>query len=249
MELMIAKDPDELSRELAGWMTGYIRKVLEKKNFFSLVLSGGDTPKKLYQVLGTDPFKKNIEWDRIHFFWGDERLVPFSDERNNAKMVFDHLLSHVPAAREQVHVINTDREPLIAAAEYEKLLKDYFKESKHSFDLVLLGLGDNAHTLSLFPGYDVILEKKHWVRAFYLGEQKMYRITLTAPVINAASEIAFVVSGEGKAVAMRHVLEESHDPGIYPAQAIKPVNGGLFWWVDEAAAKNLTIKGRGLSTN
>ena len=248
MELMITKDIEELSHEFAGWMSDQIQRTLKWKEYFSLVLSGGNTPKKLFQLLSSRKYRKKIEWNRLQLFWGDERVVRFSDERNNAKMAFDNLLSIVPVEKDQVHIIDTDKEPDKAADDYEKLLRELFPDPAHTFDLVLLGLGENAHTLSLFPAYDVLLEKEQWVRAFYLDEEKIDRITLTAPVINAAAKIAFLVSGSGKAAALQHVLEDEYDPWKYPAQLIRPQQGELYWWVDEAAAQNLTNTNKTFST-
>lgn len=239
MELVITKDINELSYSVADWMTRYIETILRKKERFTLVLSGGNTPKKLYQLLSSPPFSNRVNWEKIHFFWGDERYVPFSDERNNASMAFDAMLDHVPVKKENIHRIRTDIKPEDAAAEYEKLLHDYFHDRNHSFDLVLLGMGDNAHTLSLFPGYRFVMEEKKWVVSFLLEEQQMQRITLTAPIINAADRIVFLVSGADKAAALHHVLSSEHDPELYPAQIIQPFTGQLSWWVDEAAAVNL----------
>jgi 6-phosphogluconolactonase len=239
MEVLIAKDLEEMSFKVADWICMYIEKRLREQSRFTLVLSGGNTPKKLYQLLASSSFIYKIDWGKIHFFWGDERYVPFTDERNNARMAFDALLDQVPVKQENVHIIRTDIEPEDAAAEYEKLLHNYFPDSNHSFDLVLSGMGDNAHTLSLFPGYDVVMEKEKWVVSFLLQEQQMYRITLTAPVINAATCIIFLVSGGDKAAALYHVLTDEYEPELYPAQVIRPYTGELFWWVDEAAAVNL----------
>ena len=239
MELIITKDIDELSEQVAAWVIAYIETVLKKQSRFTLVLSGGSTPKKLYQLLASDKYKGKIDWSKLHFFWGDERFVPFTDERNNAKMAFENLLNYVPVLKNQIHLMRTDVEPETAAVKYEKLLRKYFPGSNHTFDLVLLGLGDNSHTLSLFPGYDIVKEKKNWVKAFYLEEQKMYRITLTAPVVNASGRIAFLVSGSDKAAALYHVLSAKHDPELYPAQIIQPYNDQLYWWVDEAAATDI----------
>jgi 6-phosphogluconolactonase len=239
MEVLIAKDLDELSHRAADWICKFIEKTLRKQNSFTLVLSGGNTPKKLYQLLASSAFINKIDWEKIHFFWGDERCVPFSDERNNAKMTFDALLNHVPVKKENIHIIRTDMNPEDAAIEYEKILHDYFPDGNHTFDLVLLGMGDNAHTLSLFPGYNVVVEKEKWVVSFFLKEQQMQRITLTAPVINAAVRIIFLVSGGDKAGALHHVLSDEYNPDLYPSQIIQPYTGELFWWVDEAAAVNL----------
>lgn len=239
MNLIIKKNSDELSIDFAVWITDYIEKKLQQQSRFTIVLAGGNTPKKLYQLLATEEFKNKIDWSKLHFFWGDERYVPFADEKNNAKMVFDNLLNHVAVAKENIHIIQTDIEPELSAIEYEKLLHEYFPDNDKTFDLVLLGMGDNAHTLSLFPGYEMVQEKKRWVQSFYLEEQKMVRITLTASVVNAAGCIVFLVSGGDKAAAVQHVLAGEHEPDLYPSQVIQPFNGELYWWIDEAAAADL----------
>lgn len=239
MNLIIKKNSDELSIDFAVWMADYIGKKLQQQSRFTIVLAGGNTPKKLYQLLATEEFKNKIDWSKLHFFWGDERYVPFTDEKNNAKMVFDNLLNHVAVAKENIHIIQTDIEPELSAIEYEKLLHEYFPDNDKTFDLVLLGMGDNAHTLSLFPGYDMVQEKERWVQSFYLEEQKMVRITLTAPVINAAGCIVFLVSGSDKAAAVQHVLAGEHEPDLYPSQIIQPFKGELYWWIDKAAGADL----------
>lgn len=239
MNLIIKKNSDELSFDFAVWIADYIGKKLQYQPRFTIVLAGGNTPKKLYQLLATEEFKNKIDWSKLHFFWGDERYVSFIDEKNNAKMVFDNLLNHVTVAKENIHIIQTDIEPELSAIAYEKLLHEYFPDNNKTFDLVLLGMGDNAHTLSLFPGYEVVQEKKRWVQSFYLEEQKMVRITLTASVVNAAGCIVFLVNGSDKAAAVQHVLAGEHEPDLYPSQVIQPFNGELYWWIDEAAAADL----------
>ena len=239
MNLIVKKNSDELSREFAIWITDYIDKKLQQQNRFTIVLAGGSTPKKLYHLLSSAAYKNKIDWNKLHFFWGDERYVPFTDERNNARMAFENLLDHVPVRKGQIHVMRTDIEPEVSAIEYENLLRTFFPDTNHSFDLVLLGMGDNAHTLSLFPGYEVVREKINWVKAVYLEEQKMYRITLTAPVVNAAGCVVFLISGAGKADALYHVLSGEYNPNLYPSQIIQPKNDELYWWTDKAAATRL----------
>jgi len=239
VNLHISKDIETLSSSAADWLISYINDVLLKQDRFTIALSGGSTPKKLYQLLVSDIYKKQIAWERVHFFWGDERYVPFTDNRNNAKMAFEELLYDVPVVDEQVHIIQTNIAPQESAAAYEKILHFYFDNQPHTFDLVMLGLGDNAHTLSLFPGYEVVKEHKKWVSAFYLKEQKMYRITLTPPVVNLAARVVFLVSGGDKAAAVYHIIAGEHEPDLYPAQIIQPFNGGIFWFCDEAAAADL----------
>jgi 6-phosphogluconolactonase len=247
--MIIKKDPQELTISFAKWLLQHINAHLKDYPNFHWVLSGGNTPKSLYHLLSTEDYKNKIDWTRIQFYWGDERYLPFNDERNNAHMAFEELLNKVPVNKDHIHVIPTHPDPISAANEYEELLHKTFPGGNQSFDLVLLGIGDNAHTASLFPGYDVILEKKHWVRSYYLEEQMMYRITLTAPVINLAKKVAFLVTGESKARALQNILEQYYNPSLWPAQLIQPHNGKPDWWLDEAAAKNLAKSVIEQSTN
>jgi 6-phosphogluconolactonase len=239
MQPDISANTDELSRKVAVWMIGWIKEVLTRQDRFTIVLSGGSTPKKLYQLLASEKYRHEIDWSKLHFFWGDERYVPSDDERNNSKMAFDTLLNHVPVLKENIHIMRMDIEPVEAAASYESTLHQYFDDKPSTFDLVLLGLGDNAHTLSLFPGYEIIHERKKWVVAFHLAEQKMYRITLTVPVVNQASRVVFLVAGADKAVPLYHVLYGEHDPDLYPAQLIQPYLEKPWWFIDKAAASEL----------
>jgi len=260
MNLNISKNIEALSQEVAEWMVDYIHKTLQLQDRFTIALSGGSTPKKLHLYLASEKLRNKIDWQKLHVFWGDERYVPFNDDRNNAKMAFDTLLDHVAVPKSQIHIMRTDINAEESAKEYEKILKEYFPEAAGStlqaisrdathdsplttrvskpstFDLVLLGLGDNSHTLSLFPGEQVIHEKDHWVRSVFVEEVNMQRITLMAPVVNLSKRIAFLVSGPDKAKAVAHILSDNYNPDLYPAQVIRPANGELFWFLDEAAA-------------
>jgi 6-phosphogluconolactonase len=239
MELNIYKDADELSKEVAEWMINYIATTLKTKGIFTLVLSGGSTPQKLNKLLASSPYKERIDWGKVHIFWGDERYVPFEDDRNNAKMAFETLLNHVPVPADQIHKIQTNIFPEQSAMEYEKILRQYFHSPAKNFDLVVLGMGDDGHTLSLFPGTETVYEENKMVMAYFLQSQNMYRITLTAPVINRAAMIAFLATGSGKAAALKEVIEGDYKPDLYPSQVIKPIYGQLYWFVDEAAAAKL----------
>ncbi|PUZ19990.1 6-phosphogluconolactonase [Chitinophaga costaii] len=236
MELHIAKDPVQLSENLAAWISNYILEVLQDKPRFSFVLSGGSTPKALYQLLAKPPYNTMIPWEKLDFFWGDERAVPFEDSRNNALMAYNTLLNHVPVKPEQIHVMKTEGDAVASAAEYEKFLEHYFRGQTNTFDLVLLGMGDDGHTLSLFPGTKVVHEDQKWVTAFWLPAQDMFRITLTAPVVNKAACIIFMATGNAKALTLKNVIEGEYNPDLYPSQQIRPSNGSLHWFVDEAAA-------------
>lgn len=232
----IYKNTDELSVALAEWMITYIRETLEKKGRFTIALSGGSTPQKLYGILASSPYLEKIDWPNLHVFWGDERAVPFNDERNNARMAYETLLNHVPVPSHQIHIMRTDIEPEDAALEYEKILHLYFDKTPTSFDLVLLGMGDDGHTLSLFPGTEVVHEKNAWTKAFFLEAQQMHRITLTAPVVNKSAAIVFLAAGSNKSATLKQVVKGTYQPDRYPSQLICPQNGELHWFVDEAAA-------------
>ena len=239
MKLHIFDDKETMSEQLASWIERLVQDTLKKQDLFTLVLSGGGTPKLLFQKLASDKFKNKIDWKRIHIFWGDERVVPFEDDRNNAKMAYDILINHIDIPPEQVHIMRTDIEPELAAEKYEKVLHQYFDNTPNSFDLVLLGMGDDGHTLSLFPGSPIIEEHEHWVNSVYNEQQKMYRVTLMPVIVNKASNIAFMVDGAKKANVLQQVIEGPYTPRELPAQIIKPVKGQLSWFLDKAAAKEL----------
>lgn len=243
MKFHIYKTKEELSDKLALWIGDLIDSTLQNQEFFKLALSGGETPKNLFKKLASTEFKEKINWKRVHIFWGDERAVPFNDERNNAKVAFDFLIKHINIPAAQVHAMRTDIEPLFAAKEYEKILHTYFDNTVKSFDLVLLGMGDDGHTLSLFPNSSLINEEnKNWVNAVYNEAQKMYRITLMPAIVNRASHISFIVDGPKKSIMLKKVIEGPWNPVKLPAQIIKPVNGELYWFLDEDVAKDLKNK-------
>lgn len=239
MNLKISKDIESLSHDFADWLVAYTKEVLSKQDRFTIALAGGNTPRKLYQLLASGEYRDQVEWNRLHFFWGDERFVAITDDRSNAKMAFETLLNQVPLIKEQVYPMQTNMDPEESAVSYEQILRSYFDQNTFSFDLVLLGLGDNAHTLSLFPGCSQVRESNRWVSSFFLKEENIFRITLTPPVINKASQVAFLVSGGDKAAAVYHVLAGEHDPDLYPAQIIQPFSGRLYWFCDVAAAADL----------
>ena len=239
MELHIFDDKETMSEQLASWIAHLVQDTLKNQDYFTLVLSGGGTPKLLFEKLASGEYKNKIDWKRIHIFWGDERAVPFDDDRNNAKMAYDILINHIDVPSGQVHIMRTDIEPKLAAEEYETILHQYFDKTSNSFDLVLLGMGDDGHTLSLFPGSPIIEEHEHWVNSVYNQQQKMYRITLMPVVVNKASNIVFMVDGAKKANILQRVIEGPYIPLKLPAQIVKPSNGELSWFLDKAVAKEL----------
>jgi 6-phosphogluconolactonase len=241
MKLSIYKNTEMVSDALALWMCDQINSTLQNQEFFTLVLSGGETPKILFKKLASAEFKNKIDWKRIQLFWGDERAVPFTDDRNNAKMAFEILIDHIGIPNSQLHIMHTDIEPVFAAKEYEKILHNFFDNTIKSFDLVLLGMGDDGHTLSLFPGSDIIEDQTgDWVKAVYNKAQQMYRITLMPIIVNRSANIVFMVNGSKKAKVLQEVIEGKYLPTKLPSQIIKPVNGELHWFLDEDAAKELT---------
>jgi 6-phosphogluconolactonase len=239
VELHKFKDAEALSEAAAKWIADIIAETLRSHPRFTIALSGGSTPERLHKILAAAPYKEQIDWSKLHIFWGDERAVPFQDSRNNAKMAFETLLNFVPVPAAHIHVMRTDIPPERSAIEYEKILHTYFGETGPSFDLVLLGMGDDGHTLSLFPGTAVIHEEKLWATSFFLQAQDMHRITLTRPIVNRAARVAFLTTGPKKAHALKEVLKGKYNPDLYPSQTIMPQAGELHWFVDEAAAAEL----------
>ncbi len=240
MQLHQFENLDTLSQSLADWLIGDIKETLKKKTRYSFVLSGGNTPKALYRLLATHPRKEQIEWSKIEFYIGDERYVPFEDERHNGKMAYDTLLNHIPVKEENIYLMDTSLPQDKAAAQYEELLHQKFDGQKSTFDFVLLGMGGDGHTLSLFPGTEVVQEMDKWVAAPFVEAQKMYRITLTRPVVHKAEKIVFMAAGEGKANALKEVLEGDYNPNHFPSQTISRNNKNVHWFVDTAAASKLT---------
>lgn len=240
MELHIAKNIDKLSIAVADWLVQYAAEVLLQQDRFTIALSGGSTPKLLHELLASDAYKNKFDWQKWHVFFGDERFVPFADERNNAKMAFDTLLNHVPIPADHVHIMQTEHiSPEDSAVAYEKLLHQYFDGAETSFDLVLLGMGDDGHTLSLFPGSPVVHEAHAWATSLWLPSQDMFRVTLTHAIVNHAAAVAFLAAGSKKTTVLKEVLNGDYNPDVYPSQIIQPLQGQLHWFVDEAAAAEL----------
>jgi 6-phosphogluconolactonase len=239
MQLHIYKDAGELSDELAKWIFTIIEKTLAIKDRFTIALSGGNTPATLYKKLADTPYREKIPWTKLHFFWGDERVVPFNDERNNARMAFETFLNKVAVPAGQIHVMQTGIPLQDSVAAYELLLHEYFDGEDTSFDLVLLGMGEDGHTLSLFPWSPLLNEQRRWVNAVPAEAPNLSRITLMPAVVNRAAIIAFLVSGSDKAKTLEQVLKGKYLPEKFPAQLIHPVSNQLHWFVDEAAASEL----------
>jgi 6-phosphogluconolactonase len=218
---------------------------------FTVALSGGSTPRAMNSLLAAQPFIDTVPWSSIYFFWGDERCVPPDHQDSNYRMARETLLSKAPIPEQNIFRIPAeDLNPIRAAEEYQATLRDFFlsASSKHEtaplanvprFDLILLGMGPDGHTASLFPGTTALHEENSVVVANYVEKFNAYRITLTARTINNARNVTFLVSGEDKSQALKQVLEGDNQPDTYPSQLIDPQNGSLLWMVDEAAARLL----------
>ena len=226
----------ELAEAVAGLIVKIANEAIDKSGRFVISLSGGHTPEKLYSLLCTEPYQGRIAWDKIFVFWGDERCLPPDNEQSNSRMASIFLLDHVDIPHSNIYPVQVDLTPEEAAVAYENSIKQFFGSEDPRFDLILLGLGENGHTASIFPGSDVISDTTRLVRDVYVAEQSMYRITMTANLINYAHNIIFLVEGEGKAEILNTVLTAPYQPEKYPAQLIKPVDGRLLWFVDNKAA-------------
>ena len=223
-------------KAVADFIIAIANKAVAEKERFTIALSGGNTPNKLYSLLATDEYSKQIPWKNTFVFWGDERCVALSDEQNNAHVAISLLLDKVGIPPLNIFPIPVNLPPEEAAIQYEQTIKSFFGHETPSFDLILLGLGENAHTASLFPGTEVLHEQKRLVKEVYVDEQKMFRVTMTVPLINLANNIAFLLTGKSKAEVLKTVLTAPYQPEKYPAQLIKPINGKLFWLADKDAS-------------
>lgn len=236
MELHIFSTVDEVLVRVADFFVQEVNDTLQRKTVCNVVLSGGNSPKKLYQLLTTIAYRQQVPWEKISFFFGDERYVPFKDENNNGNMARQTLFDPLQIHPSHIFYIDTNLPPAASATDYSHRIQQHFRNNPPQFDLILLGLGDNAHTASLFPHTSVLHEKNQLVSAVYIEEIKAYRITMTAPLINQAKTIAFLVYGSAKAAAVKNILKGEQNIELYPAQLINNKSGATHWFLDEAAA-------------
>jgi 6-phosphogluconolactonase len=206
---------------------------------FSVALSGGSTPKALYQLLATAPYCEQVDWSKVYFFWGDERTVPPDHPESNYRMAYEAMLHKLAIPDSQIFPMLADKPDVQSAATgYERALRSFFNLPPQQipvFDLVLLGMGDDGHTASLFPHTAALFEQQNLVAANWVEKLNTYRLTLTVPVINQAHRIMFLVSGASKKPALTEVLHGEYNPSLYPSQLISPVEGELVWIVDREA--------------
>jgi len=243
--ITIFDDPEALGRGAAELFVRLAREAVAARGRFSAALAGGGTPRRTYELLGQPPYCTAVDWPRVDLFWGDERCVAWDDPRSNARMAYHAWLNHVPLPRSQIHPIDCTQAPAGAARRYEQLLREFFGGGEPSFDLILLGLGEDGHTASLFPGEAALTETERWVAPVYQQEPNPHRLTFTAAFINQARVVAFLAAGAAKAKVVREVIQGPREPQRLPAQLIRPEPGELHWLLDKAAAGAMEPPGAG----
>jgi len=238
--LRVAADLEGAARTAAGEIVARAAAAVAARGSFSWVLSGGSTPRRLYELLAEETALRGaFPWERTRFFWGDERYVPPDHPESNFGMSWKAMLSRVPARRENIHRWRTELPPAAAAAAYEATLREMFDVAPGElprFDLVLMGLGEDGHTASLFPGSAALEERERPAVAVWVEKLAAWRLTLTVPVFNRARCFLFLVAGAAKAAALRAARAPAGDPKRTPAQLICPEDGELLWIADRAAA-------------
>ena len=244
-EIKVLPDANELSRAAAEEFSRLARQNIAARNQFTVSLAGGSTPRGAYaQLADQDRAGKSerLAWEKIHVFFSDERHVPPDNAESNYKMAWEALLSKVPIPRENVHRMQGELDASAAAAAYQKEVEQFFglrPGEMARFDLILLGMGDDGHTASLFPGTSGVTETSRLVIANWVEKFGDYRLTFTFPVLNHAAQVMFLVAGGPKAEIVKKVLTEDVLPGKYPVQKVNPADGRLLWLLDRAAAQQL----------
>jgi len=244
-KIQIVENGEAVSRTAAEMFVNLALENLKSKKSMAVALSGGSTPKTIFDILANDAaLRDQMPWDSVHFFWGDERHVAPDHTDSNYRMANEAMLSKVPVPPGNIHRIRAENPDAGKAADdYEQELREFFKlkaEQIPSFDCVLLGMGPDGHTASLFPATKALHERKRLVVSNWVDKFQSYRITMTTPVLNNADIVIFLVSGEEKAEPLRIVLEGEKQTDRYPSQLIEPTHGKLLWLVDRAAAGRLS---------
>lgn len=249
-------DAAALANAAAEQLIALGHQAIQTHNNFAVALSGGSTPKRLFQLLATGagetgPYRNAIDWQHVHVFWGDERTVPPDHPESNYGMAAEFLLSQVPIPPSNIYRMAGEKEAQVAAAEYEQSMRNFFATHRSlddgipQFDLIHLGLGDDGHTLSLFPDSDAVHQEvagtmDRWVVPNYVAKFETWRITMTTRIVNQAAQVSFLVGGANKATILQQVLEGAYQPITLPSQLIEPTAGQLTWMVDAEAAAALS---------
>jgi 6-phosphogluconolactonase len=237
-EIRTYPDSDRLARAAAEHFVTLAARGRRGGRRFAVALAGGSTPRAAYALLATEEFAARVDWSRVHVFWGDERCVLPDHPDSNYRMAREALLDKIPIPTENVHRMRGELVPDEAAAAYQAELEAVLGAGGR-FDLILLGMGGDGHTASLFPGAAALHEGARWVVAHYVDKLAAWRVTLTPAAINAAAQVTFIVSGAGKAQRLLEVLAGPYQPDVLPAQIVRPTDGRLLWLVDAAAAAHL----------
>jgi 6-phosphogluconolactonase len=238
--ILVFRSVADLGRWAAEIFVQAARRAVGERGRFSAALSGGRSPRCAYRLLAEPEFSRRIPWERTHIFWADERLVPLSSPLSSARLAEATFLGRVPIPPENIHRMPVDLPPRRAAANYEATLREFFGGQTPGFDLVLLGLGENGHTASLFPHTRALSEKERWVIPVYRRAERLHRLSLSAPVLSGGKEIVFIVFGASKARALSRTLAATPNSAAYPAKLIRPAAGRLVWLADRRAAALLT---------
>jgi 6-phosphogluconolactonase len=243
-EIVVLDDAQAVAEEAAARWVALAGDAIAARGRFTVALSGGSTPRALYERLARPSHREGAPWANTHVFWGDERAVPPAHADSNYRMVHEALLAHVALPLDNIHRVRGENAPQYAAADYEQVLRLAFELRSGQFprfDLVLLGMGADGHTASLFPDNPALDETGRLFIATHVPQLDNDRLTMTLPAINAAAHIMFLVVGEGKADTLRDVLQGDPDPTRLPAQAVHPTGGQLTWLLDKAAASALSL--------
>ena len=239
-EVRVFEGPRELAHAAAERFAGLAARAVEERGAFSVALAGGTTPRQVYELLAGSEFRDQIRWPDVHVFFGDERAVPPDHADSNYRMAHEALLSHVPVPTENVHRMRGEGDAGSNASLYEDELRGFFGDAEWPrLDLVMLGMGDDGHTASLFPNTSAPEEQRAWAVANWVEKLDAWRVTLTVPAINGARCVLFTVTGAGKAERLAEILKGERDPTRLPSQLIEPSDGKLEWFVDRAAAASL----------
>ncbi|MDE1171197.1 MAG: 6-phosphogluconolactonase [Verrucomicrobium sp.] len=252
--LRVFPDPGAVARAAADLLLKESVAAAAANRTYRVALSGGSTPKRLYDILATDPYRDKVPWDRIHFFFSDERNVPPDHADSNFGTARQGLFSKVPVPAANLHRVLTERpDPAEAAALYQNAIVASFaanveKNTPPTFDLIFLGMGADGHTASLFPGTPALAERKHWVAANWVEKLQTHRITFTYPLLNRAARVLFLVTGADKAERIETIFGPQALPHAYPAQDVAPEPGLLEWYLDAPAAARLSLPVEGEAT-
>ncbi len=239
-DLQILENTKALAQAAAEHFVAAAEDAIDKRGRFTVALSGGSTPQETYSRLADPSVATQVSWRNVQLFWGDERSVPPDHPDSNYRMVRKTLIQKVPIPQTNVHRIQGELDPDLAAEAYVDELQSVFaSEERPRFDLIFLGMGKDGHIASLFPGSLALRETEHWVLAVFAEAFQAWRVTLTLPVLNSARQLSFLVAGKSKADRLQEVLEGEPQPESLPAQIIQPRNGQVTWLVDQAAAAKL----------